>query len=71
MVVGATLQCSSFELGQLIAARLLTGFGNGMVSSFPSVSTISGSEIFLEHIYGAYVAIRNIESSSQRPDGDD
>lgn len=29
MIVGAALQCSSFELGQLIAARLITGFGNG------------------------------------------
>lgn len=31
MVVGAALQCSAFSLGQLIAARLITGFGNGMV----------------------------------------
>ena len=31
MVVGAAIQCSSFSLGQLIAARLITGFGNGMV----------------------------------------
>lgn len=29
MVVGAILQASSFSLGQLIAARLITGFGNG------------------------------------------
>ena len=33
MVVGATLQCSSYSLGQLIAARLITGFGNGMNTS--------------------------------------
>ncbi len=33
MVVGATLQCSSFSLGQLIASRLITGFGNGMNTS--------------------------------------
>lgn len=33
MVVGAALQCSSFSLGQLIASRLLTGFGNGMNTS--------------------------------------
>ena len=33
MVVGAALQCSSFSLGQLIAARLITGFGNGMNTS--------------------------------------
>lgn len=29
MVVGAAIQCSSFSLGQLIASRLITGFGNG------------------------------------------
>jgi len=33
MVIGATLQASSFSLGQLIAARLITGFGNGMNTS--------------------------------------
>ncbi|GAB7352000.1 hypothetical protein MBLNU459_g2519t2 [Dothideomycetes sp. NU459] len=33
MIVGAALQCSSFSLGQLIAARLITGFGNGMNTS--------------------------------------
>ncbi|KAK0880004.1 hypothetical protein LTR87_006216 [Friedmanniomyces endolithicus] len=33
MIVGAAIQCSSFSLGQLIAARLLTGFGNGMNTS--------------------------------------
>jgi MFS family permease len=30
MVVGAAIQCSSFSLGQLIASRFITGFGNGM-----------------------------------------
>ncbi|RYE99999.1 MAG: hypothetical protein EOO77_34710 [Oxalobacteraceae bacterium] len=29
MVVGAAIQCSSFSLGQLIASRFVTGFGNG------------------------------------------
>lgn len=29
MVVGAAIQCSSFSLGQLIASRFITGFGNG------------------------------------------
>ena len=29
MVIGAALQASSFGLGQLIPARLITGFGNG------------------------------------------
>lgn len=33
MVVGATLQCSSFQLGQLIAGRIITGVGNGMNTS--------------------------------------
>ncbi|CAK4019739.1 Sugar transporter STL1 [Lecanosticta acicola] len=33
MVIGAAIQCSSFSLGQLIAARLITGFGNGMNTS--------------------------------------
>lgn len=33
MVIGAALQCSSFQLGQLIASRLITGFGNGMNTS--------------------------------------
>ena len=33
MVVGAVLQASSFSLGQLIAARLITGFGNGRCTS--------------------------------------
>ncbi|KAI9685714.1 MAG: hypothetical protein M1822_004274 [Bathelium mastoideum] len=33
MVIGATIQCSSFSLGQLIPARLITGFGNGMNTS--------------------------------------
>jgi MFS family permease len=31
MVVGAAIQCSSFSLGQLIASRFITGFGNGRV----------------------------------------
>lgn len=29
MVVGATIQCASFSLPQLIVSRLITGFGNG------------------------------------------
>jgi MFS family permease len=33
MVVGATLQASSFGLPQLIVGRLITGFGNGMNTS--------------------------------------
>ncbi|KAM0722640.1 hypothetical protein Q7P37_002081 [Cladosporium fusiforme] len=33
MVVGAAIQAASFSLGQLIASRLITGFGNGMNTS--------------------------------------
>lgn len=33
MVIGATLQCSAFSLGHLIAGRVITGFGNGMNTS--------------------------------------
>jgi MFS family permease len=45
MVVGAALQCSSFELGQLIAARLITGFGNGMVSFYPYAQSVGASPL--------------------------
>lgn len=33
MIIGAAIQCASYSLGQLIAARLITGFGNGMNTS--------------------------------------
>ena len=33
MVVGATIQCASYSLPQLVIARLITGFGNGMNTS--------------------------------------
>ncbi|GAB7349978.1 hypothetical protein MBLNU459_g0665t1 [Dothideomycetes sp. NU459] len=33
MVVGATLQCSSFSLAQLVVGRIVTGLGNGMNTS--------------------------------------
>ncbi|KAM3074301.1 hypothetical protein ACMFMG_002887 [Clarireedia jacksonii] len=33
MIVGAVLQTSAFSLGQLIAGRVITGFGNGMNTS--------------------------------------
>jgi len=33
MIVGAAIQASSFSLGQLIAGRLITGFGNGAAGS--------------------------------------
>lgn len=33
MVVGAILQASAFSIGQLVAGRIITGFGNGMNTS--------------------------------------
>jgi sugar porter (SP) family MFS transporter len=33
MVIGAILQCTSYELAQLIVGRLVTGFGNGINTS--------------------------------------
>ena len=33
MVVGAILQCSSYSLGQFVAGRFVTGFGNGINTS--------------------------------------
>jgi MFS family permease len=33
MVVGATLQCTSFHLPQLIVGRIVTGIGNGINTS--------------------------------------
>lgn len=35
MVIGAAIQCSSYSLGQLIASRLITGFGNGEARQQP------------------------------------
>ena len=41
MVIGAILQCTSYSLGQLIAARLITGFGNGTSSVLPLQRAVS------------------------------
>lgn len=38
MVIGAAIQCSSFSLGQLIASRFITGFGNGEYISPPHIT---------------------------------
>lgn len=37
MVIGAILQATSFSLGQLIASRWITGFGNGFFITLPSM----------------------------------
>lgn len=69
MVVGAALQCSSFSLGQLIAARLITGFGNGMnTSTVPtwqsetSKSHRRGQMVMIEGsliVFGVMISRRN------------
>lgn len=33
MIIGATIQCSSFSVEQLIVGRIVTGYGNGMNTS--------------------------------------
>lgn len=54
MVIGATLQCSSFQLGQLVAGRVITGMGNGMSTS--SVPTYQ-SECSKSHRRGQMVMV--------------
>ena len=41
MVVGATLQCSSFSLSQLIVGRLVTGVGKTLIAIQPSCNNSS------------------------------
>lgn len=57
MVVGAILQCSSYELGQFIAGRIVTGIGNGMNTS--TVPTWQ-SEISASHQRGALVMVEGM-----------
>ena len=65
MVIGAAIQCSSFSLGQLIASRLITGFGNGM--SCPCLQKVINTDRFRhEHVDSPDLAIRNVQSSSSR-----
>lgn len=49
MVIGAAIQCSSFSLGQLIASRFITGFGNGkihLLKHIPLILTLERYEYF-------------------------
>lgn len=72
MIVGAAIQCSSFELGQLIASRLLTGFGNGMVSiDVCSKSMLRQLTLLLEYVHCTNLASRNVKIASQRANGHD
>lgn len=56
MIVGAIIQASSMSLPQLIASRLLTGFGNGMVrlNSLNKPTLLTDERI--EHFNGANMA---------------
>lgn len=70
MVIGAAIQCSSFSLGQLIASRFITGFGNGnYVSQHVSPSVLIFARY--EHFNGTDMAVRDFEIASSRPDGHD
>lgn len=55
MVVGAAIQAASFSLGQLIASRLITGFGNGNASFPPGLSRANDMKRH-EHLDGANLA---------------
>lgn len=62
MVIGATLQCTSFELPQLIVGRIVTGIGNGMNTS--TVSALSPLIAFSYlHDSGSNMAIRDFQST--------
>ena len=70
MVIGAAIQCSSFSLGQLIASRFITGFGNGNYGSqhmqFPMLTLAR-----YEHFDSTDMAIRDLKIASPWPNGDD
>lgn len=71
MVVGAAIQAGSFSLGQLIASRLITGFGNGTVVTSCSRKTRWADLDRHEHFDCADLAIRDLEVTPPRPDGHD
>ncbi len=54
MIVGAVIQCSSFSLAQLIVGRLVTGGGNGLLTS---TVPIWQSECSKPHMRGKLVMI--------------
>ena len=56
MVVGAAIQCSSFSLGQLIASRFITGFGNGNYESH-HVNRSSLTLVRYEHVHSTDMAV--------------
>lgn len=60
MVVGAAIQCSSFSLGQLIASRWLTGFGNGMVGSNRLQNLCHLTDLYLEYLDSPNVAVGDV-----------
>lgn len=70
MVIGAAIQCSSFSLGQLIASRLITGFGNGMPCLCLQIGTDTDRHRH-EYVDSPDLAIRNIKIPPSRPNGHD
>jgi MFS family permease len=70
MVVGAAIQASSFSLGQLIASRFITGFGNGKSNSNPSRRAALTNTRY-EYIDRPYLAERDFKVPSTRTNGHD
>lgn len=70
MVVGAAIQCSSFSLGQLIASRFITGFGNGNYI-FQRINRSLLILVRYEYFDSTNMAIRDFKIASSRPNGDD
>ena len=58
---GATIMCSSFSLAQFVAARVITGFGNGLNTS--TVPTWQ-SECSKSHRRGMLVMIEGVSRST-------
>lgn len=80
MIVGALLQCTSYSIGQLIPARLITGFGNGSVPRRSRAvhfflhnvtMALNGFTAQDEHLDRADVAIGDVQVTPQGPDGHD
>ena len=70
MVIGAAIQCSSFSLGQLIASRFITGFGNGNYV-FQHINTSTLTLVRYEHFDSTDMAIGDFKVASPWPNGDD
>lgn len=66
MCIGALLQCTSYQLGQFIVGRLVTGFGRcNRVHEYPTCELCNVAILIPlvdrkrnEHLYRAYLAVR-------------